>query len=118
VTVSAPVETKVKAGAASGAAVGVITYLLILAVPPFHNGVPDAVVAVIPFAVGWAAHVAAAWLAPHTPRTPPPAAIVPYMGPLPEGMAAELAAELAKVTGGQKTLIPPPPPPDPPAPIP
>jgi hypothetical protein len=107
---SGSVESKVKAGAASGAAVGIITYLLILAVPPFHNGVPDAVVAVIPFAVGWVAHVAAAYLAPHTPRTPVPGpADVPQRG----GYSA-----------GSQTVsdLPPPPPsvtvpsPDPPAP--
>lgn len=102
------VETKVKAGAASGAAIGVITYLLVLAVPAFHTGVPDAVIAVIPLAAGWMAHVAAAYMAPHT-RTPP--AIIPWTGPVPEGMLAELSAELAKV-------VPPPavPPSQPPAP--
>lgn len=66
----APVETKVKAGAAAGAVTGLVVWALISFVPAFHTGVPEPVVAVIPVVLAWAGHVAASWLAPHTPRPP------------------------------------------------
>ena len=68
-------ETKVKAGATVGAVTGLVVWALVAYVPVFHDGVPEPLVAVIPFALAWAGHVLAAYAAPHTHRpdlTPPP----------------------------------------------
>lgn len=59
-----------KAGAAAGAATGLVMWALMSFVPAFHNGVPEAVVAVIPVALGWAGHVIGAYLTPHKPAAP------------------------------------------------
>lgn len=65
---SAPVETKVKAGAAAGGLTGAVAWALVSFVPAFHNGVPQPVVDVLPFVLAWVGHVAAAYIAPHTAR--------------------------------------------------
>lgn len=52
-------------GAGAGAAVGLIAWALVSFVPAFHTGVPQPVVAVLPFALGWAGHVITAWVTPH-----------------------------------------------------
>lgn len=54
-----------KAGAGVGAATGLAVWLLVSFVPQFHSGVPEPVVAVLPFALGWLGHTAASWIAPH-----------------------------------------------------
>ena len=64
-----------KAGAATGAVVGLVVWALVSFVPAFHNGVPQPVVDVLPFALAWLGHTAAAWIAPHpgaVPVSPPP----------------------------------------------
>lgn len=70
-----PVEVKVKAGAAVGGVTGAVVWALVAYVPAFHDGVPEPLVAVLPFALAWVGHVIAAYTAPHTHRpdlTPPP----------------------------------------------
>lgn len=62
------IERKVTEGAAVGAAVGVVVWALVACVPVFHDGVPEPVVAVLPFALAWVGHALAAWHAPHTAR--------------------------------------------------
>lgn len=67
-----------KAGAATAAAVGLVTWALVTWVPAFRAGLPKPVADVLPFALGWAGHVLAAWIsrhpaAPGTPAVPPPA---------------------------------------------
>ncbi len=62
------IETKVKAGAVAGGLTGLVVWALVSYVPAFHNGVPQPVVDVIPFALAWAGHVIAGYLAPHTHR--------------------------------------------------
>ncbi len=62
------VESKVKQGAAVGAATGVVVWALVSFVPTFHTGVPEPVVAVLPFALAWAGHTIAAYRAPHDSR--------------------------------------------------
>jgi hypothetical protein len=62
------IETKVQAGTLTGALVGLVVWALVAYVPAFHDGVPEPVVAVLPFALAWAGHTIAAYLAPHTPR--------------------------------------------------
>lgn len=62
------VETKVKAGTAVGGATGVVVWALVAFVPAFHTGVPEPVVAVLPFVLGWIGHAVAAYRAPHTHR--------------------------------------------------
>ena len=65
------VEPKVKAGAAVGAATGAVVWALVSYVPAFHAGVPEPVVAVLPFALAWAGHTIAGYMAPHdTSRDP------------------------------------------------
>jgi hypothetical protein len=61
-------ETKVKAGTLTGALTGVVIWALVAFIPAFHDGVPEAVVALIPFVLAWAGHTAAGYLAPHTHR--------------------------------------------------
>jgi hypothetical protein len=70
--VNAPVERKVKAGAAAGAAVGVVTWALVTWIPGWRGGIPEPVAAALPFTLAWVGHVIAAWAAPHTPRPAPP----------------------------------------------
>lgn len=65
---AAPVETKVKAGAAAGAVTGIVVWALVSYVPMFHNGVPQPVVDALPFILAWIGHTAAAYWAPHTAR--------------------------------------------------
>lgn len=62
------IELKVRAGATAGAVTGAVVWALVAYVPAFHNGVPEPIVAVLPFALAWCGHVAAAYHAPHTPR--------------------------------------------------
>ena len=71
--------TPAKAGAAAGAATGLVVWALMAFVPAFHNGVPEAIVAVIPVALCWAGHVAGAYLTPHKPAASP-ARSVPVKG--------------------------------------
>jgi Kef-type K+ transport system membrane component KefB len=66
------IEKKVTYGAGAGAVAGLVVWALMSFVPAFHTGVPEPVVAFIPVALAWAGHVTAAWLAPHTHRTPQP----------------------------------------------
>lgn len=65
---AAPVETKVKAGAAAGAVTGIVVWALVSYVPAFKNGVPQPVVDALPFVLAWIGHTVAAYLAPHTSR--------------------------------------------------
>lgn len=62
--------TPAKAGAVAGAATGLVVWALVAFVPAFHNGVPVAVVSVIPVALGWAGHVIGTYLTPHKPAAP------------------------------------------------
>lgn len=54
-----------KAGAGAGAATGLVVWLLVSFIPQFHSGVPEPVVAVLPFVLGWLGHTAASWITPH-----------------------------------------------------
>lgn len=65
------IETKVAAGSFTGILAGLITWALTSYVPAFRSGLPPAVAALIPVAVGWLAHSVAAYAAPHTPREMP-----------------------------------------------
>lgn len=73
-----------RAGASTGAAVGLVVWALVAFVPAFHDGVPQPVVAVLPFALGWAGHTLAAWAAKHPavaePASPPQASAVTVPG--------------------------------------
>lgn len=62
------IEKKVRAGAITGAATGLVVWGLVSYVPAFRDGVPQPVVDVLPFALAWAGHTVAAYLAPHTHR--------------------------------------------------
>jgi len=65
-------------GAGTGALVGLVVWALVSFVPAFHSGVPQPVVAVLPFALGWLGHVAAAWAVPHpAPPAAPAASALP-----------------------------------------
>lgn len=65
---AAPVETKVKAGAAAGAVTGIVVWALVSYVPAFKNGVPQPIMDALPFVLAWIGHTVAAYLAPHTSR--------------------------------------------------
>jgi hypothetical protein len=62
------VETKVKAGAVAGGVTGLVVWALVSYIPAFHNGVPQPVLDVLPFALAWIGHTVAAYMAPHTSR--------------------------------------------------
>lgn len=64
-----PIEKKVAAGTATGAAVGAATWLLTAYV--FRSGLPQPVADALPFILAWVGHTLAAWLAPHTTRPLP-----------------------------------------------
>lgn len=66
-----------KAGAASGAVTGLVIWALVTWVPAFRSGLPQPVAAVLPFALGWAGHVIAAWASRHQASPGPPAAPPP-----------------------------------------
>ncbi len=66
---TAPIETKVKAGSLAGSLTGLIVWGLVAYVPAFHNGVPEPVVAIIPVVLSLIGGGIAAWLAPHTSRS-------------------------------------------------
>ena len=67
---SAPVETKVKAGTAVGGLTGVVVWALVTYVPTFKNGIPQPLMDALPFILAWVGHTAAAYWAPHTSRLP------------------------------------------------
>jgi hypothetical protein len=69
------IEKKVKVGAATGAATGLVVWALVSYVPAFRNGVPQPVADLIPFALAWAGHTVAAYRAPHTHRPDLPAPV-------------------------------------------
>lgn len=71
-----------RAGAAIGAAAGLVTWALVTWVPAWHHGLPDPVAAALPFALGWAGHVITAYLTRH-PQDAGPAIIPPSPGPVP-----------------------------------
>ena len=64
--------TPAKAGATTGAVTGLIVWALMSFVPAFHNGVPEAVVSVLPFALGWAGHLIGTMVTPHQVPVPSP----------------------------------------------
>ncbi len=66
---TAPIETKVKAGSTAGALTGLVIWALVAYVPAFHDGVPEPVVAIIPVVLSVIGGGIAAWLAPHTSRS-------------------------------------------------
>jgi len=88
------IEKKVKVGAATGAATGLVVWALVSYVPAFHNGVPEPVVDLIPFALAWVGHTVAAYRAPHTHRPD----LFTVSGPGPD---------VTGVTGGSVTGLPP-----------
>jgi Na+/proline symporter len=71
----AAIEAKVKAGAAGGTLVGLISWLLVAFVPAFHNGLPPAVAALLPVVLGVVASTVSGYMAPHTPRPADPVAV-------------------------------------------
>jgi hypothetical protein len=77
---TAPVETKVAAGAVSSWATGVVTWLLVTYV--FHGQLPDQLTTFLPYVVASICGTAAAYMAKHTPRL------------------EEVAAEVAQVVTG------------------
>jgi Na+/proline symporter len=70
---TAPVETKVAAGAAAGLVAGVITWILTTYVPALHSGLPPALASFLPYVITLAASTIGGYLAPHTPRPASPA---------------------------------------------
>jgi hypothetical protein len=66
---AAPVEAKVAAGASVSAVTGVITWILVAWVPAFRAGLPPALAAFLPYIVSAVLGAAAAYAAPHTPRS-------------------------------------------------
>jgi hypothetical protein len=66
---TAPIETKVKAGTLTGSLTGLAIWALMAYVPAFHDGVPEPVVAIIPVVLSVVGGAIAAWLAPHTSRS-------------------------------------------------
>jgi hypothetical protein len=63
-----------RTGSAIGLVTGLVVWALVSFVPAFHSGVPEPIVAVIPFVLAWLGHTAAAWIAPHPAAAPAPAA--------------------------------------------
>ena len=61
-----------KAGAASGALVGLVIWALVAYVPAFRDGVPQPLADALPFVLGWTGHTLATWAARH--EAPGPAA--------------------------------------------
>jgi hypothetical protein len=74
---NAPVEAKVKAGAAGGSLVGVVAWLLVAYVPAFRAGLPPALATLLPVVLGVVASTVSAWMAPHTARPADP--VVPVV---------------------------------------
>ena len=70
----APVELKVAAGASAGTVTGVITWLLVTFVTPWHHGLPPALATFLPAAVAVLLGAIAAYAAPHTARPGEPTA--------------------------------------------
>lgn len=89
-----------KAGAATGAFVGLVVWALVAFVPAFHDGVPEPVVAVLPFVLGYAGHVLASWVTAHpgtAPLSPPAAPVTAVPAAAPSGAAG--AAPSASLPG-------------------
>jgi hypothetical protein len=97
-------ERKVKAGTAAGAVTGLIVWALVSYVPAFHDGVPEAVVAVIPVVLAWAGHTAAAWLTRSAPGVP----AARRTAPLPDEPTGNVKV-IDPETGTVKTVDPGPP---------
>lgn len=72
-----PIESKVAIGSFTGIITGLLTWALVAYIPAFRSGLPAPVAALIPVAVAWLAHTAAAYLAPHTARPVPPPSPAP-----------------------------------------
>lgn len=67
----APVETKVAAAASSSTLTGIITWALVSFIPAWHNGLPAALAALLPYIVAVVSGAVSGYLAPHTPRAAP-----------------------------------------------
>lgn len=64
------IHPKVAVGSGIGAATGFVVWALVAFVPAFRNGVPEPVVAVLPFALGWLGHVIGGYLTPSPKKAP------------------------------------------------
>jgi hypothetical protein len=71
------IETKVKVGTGAGALAGVVVWALVSYVPAFRHGVPQPLADAIPFILTAIGNFIGGYLAPHTPRPAPPAALGP-----------------------------------------
>lgn len=96
-----------RAGSATGAAVGLAVWALVSFVPAFHDGVPQPVVDVLPFALGWAGHTLAAWAAKHPeatgPVSPPQAPVITVPGASSPGPRGPMPAGEDGVPGAGHT---------------
>lgn len=62
---AAPLSGKVTVGSLSGAAVGMITAVLVSAIPAWHSGLPSWLIPIIPVAVTVAGHFIGGYLTRH-----------------------------------------------------